>query len=269
MNRQQTFLREMGYTLWQMRQPLPADAVEGLPEHAERLDAVPPLVAASPATAREAPPSPSPPPPPSSLPAIVPGAPARNERAIAIARMDWQELGEAIRECRACPLCQHRKQAVPGVGDREADWLFIGEGPGAEEDRQGEPFVGQAGKLLDAMLTAIGMKRGENVYIANAVKCRPEGHRTPLPGEMTACRPFLLRQIALIEPRLIVLLGKAAVHTILGIDTALAALRRKTHCFGDIPVVVTYHPAYLLRNLPEKVKAWEDLCLARRTIRGG
>jgi DNA polymerase len=189
-------------------------------------------------------------------------------RAEAVACMGWEDLTEAIRECRACELCRHRKQAVPGVGDRDAEWLFIGEGPGAEEDARGEPFVGQAGRLLDAMLSAIGLKRGENVYIANAVKCRPEGNRTPAPAEMAICRPFLMRQIALIRPAVIVLLGKAATHSVLGEDASLASLRKKTHAFGDIPVIVTYHPAYLLRNLPEKSKAWEDLCLARQLWRG-
>jgi DNA polymerase len=180
--------------------------------------------------------------------------------------MDWETLEAATRACSACGLCQMRKQAVPGVGDRHPDWLFIGEGPGAEEDARGEPFVGQAGKLLDAMLASIGLHRGDKVYIANAVKCRPEGNRTPHPDEMAICRPFLQRQIALLQPRLIVLLGKAAVHSVLGEDRSLASLRRQIWHYERIPVLVTYHPAYLLRNLPEKIKAWEDLCLARRTM---
>lgn len=175
----------------------------------------------------------------------------------------WSALEAEIRACRACPLCQNRKQAVPGVGDRQADWLFIGEGPGAEEDAQGEPFVGPAGKLLDAMLAAIGLKRGEAVYIANAVKCRPPANRTPEAAEMAACRPFLERQIALLRPRLIVLLGRASAHSVLGTEQALSGLRGRRHAFGEIPVLVTYHPAYLLRTLQDKAKAWEDLCLAR------
>lgn len=180
---------------------------------------------------------------------------------------DWETVIQEIHGCRACELCQHRQQAVPGVGDRNANWLFVGEGPGAEEDARGEPFVGQAGQLLDAMLAAIDLQRGQDVYIANAVKCRPPGNRTPSPHEMAACRPFLEQQITLVKPRLIVLLGKAAVHTVLGLDQSLASLRGRQHRYHDVPVIVTYHPAYLLRNLPDKLKAWEDLLFARRVMR--
>lgn len=191
--------------------------------------------------------------------------------AEAIAGLGWPELRSGIAACGNCVLCQERKQAVPGVGDEQADWLFIGEGPGAEEDARGEPFVGQAGKLLDAMLAAIDLKRGENVYIANAVKCRPPANRTPEADEMAACWPWLKRQIALIQPKLIVLLGKAAMHAVLHEDHALGASRGKRFEYRDgdlvVPVIVTYHPAYLLRNLPDKAKAWEDLCFARRTMR--
>jgi DNA polymerase len=153
------------------------------------------------------------------------------------------------------------------VGDRNADWLFIGEGPGAEEDQLGEPFVGQAGKLLDNMLSAIGLQRGEDVYIANAVKCRPPNNRTPEPAEICACRPFLERQIALLQPKLIVVLGRAAAQAVLANDDALGSMRGRIHRRNGIPVVVTYHPAYLLRTPLDKAKAWEDLCLARRTMR--
>jgi len=193
------------------------------------------------------------------------------QRVEAIAQMGWEPLRLSIAACRACPLCAQRKQAVPGVGDESADWLFIGEGPGADEDAQGEPFVGQAGKLLDAMLAAIALKRGANVYIANAVKCRPPANRTPETAEMDACAPYLRRQIALIQPRLIVLLGRAAVQSVLGDAGSLASLRGKTLAYRDeeraIPVLVTYHPAYLLRTLPDKSKAWEDLCRARALMR--
>lgn len=185
----------------------------------------------------------------------------------AVDGLDWPNLARQVAECRACTLCQQRKQAVLGVGDRQADWLFIGEGPGAEEDVKGEPFVGQAGKLLDNMLAALDLKREHKVYIANAVKCRPPGNRTPEAAEMAACRPYLERQIALIKPKVIVLLGKAAVHSVLHEDKSLASMRGQCFDFQGIPVVVTYHPAYLLRNLPEKAKAWEDLLLARRTLR--
>jgi uracil-DNA glycosylase family 4 len=192
-------------------------------------------------------------------------------RAERIARMDWAELRQSIADCRACALCAERKQAVPGVGDEQADWLFIGEGPGAEEDARGEPFVGPAGKLLDAMLAAIELKRGQDVYIANAVKCRPPGNRTPEAAEMAACAPYLQRQMELLQPQLVVLLGRAAVHAVLAEDASLASMRGKTlsYALGErqVPVVVSYHPAYLLRNLPDKSKAWEDLCRARALMR--
>jgi len=193
------------------------------------------------------------------------------DRAGQIARLGWDELRQNVAECRACGLCAERKQAVLGVGDVAADWLFIGEGPGAEEDARGEPFVGPAGKLLDAMLAAIDLQRGEDVYIANAVKCRPPGNRTPEPAEMAACAPYLERQIALLQPKVIVLLGRAAVHAVLGEEGSLASLRGKPFAYRDgersIPVIVTYHPAYLLRTLPDKAKAWEDLCRARALMR--
>jgi DNA polymerase len=185
----------------------------------------------------------------------------------AVDAMDWPELAAAVAECKACQLCQQRKQAVLGVGDLHPDWLFVGEGPGAEEDVKGEPFVGQAGKLLDNMLAALGIARGDKVYIGNAVKCRPPGNRTPEAAEMAACRPWLERQIALLKPKVIVLLGKAAVHSVLHDDSSLASLRGRRYEYRGIPAVVTYHPAYLLRNLPEKAKAWEDLLFARRCLR--
>lgn len=179
----------------------------------------------------------------------------------------WERLESEVAACRACPLCQHRRQVVPGMGDRQASWLFVGEGPGAEEDASGLPFVGQAGRLLDNMLAAIRLRRGEKVYIANAVKCRPPGNRTPEPSEISACFPFLERQIRLIQPSLIVLLGRSAVHALLREERAsLASLRGKRFEYQGIPVVVTYHPAYLLRNLPEKAKAWEDLLFACRLM---
>lgn len=188
-----------------------------------------------------------------------------------VSTLDWPSLRRKIQDCQACGLCAARKQAVPGVGDENASWLFIGEGPGAEEDARGEPFVGQAGKLLDAMLKAIDLERGQDVYIANAVKCRPPGNRTPEASEMAACWPYLKRQIELLSPKIIVLLGKAAVFAVLGEEGTLSGLRGKRLSYRDgdmeIPVVVTYHPAYLLRNLPDKAKAWEDLCRARRLLR--
>lgn len=185
----------------------------------------------------------------------------------AVDSLDWPDLATRVAQCRACPLGEQRKQAVLGVGDLDPDWLFIGEGPGAEEDIKGEPFVGQAGKLLDNMLAALGIARGRTVYIGNAVKCRPPGNRTPEAGEMAACRPWLERQIALLKPKVIVLLGKVAVHSVLHDDSSLASLRGRRFEYQGIPVVVTYHPAYLLRNLPEKAKSWEDLLFARRCLR--
>jgi DNA polymerase len=200
----------------------------------------------------------------------VPTAPAVLEqvdaRTAAIAAMGWDELKRAVADCTACELCKTRKQAVLGVGDIDADWLFVGEGPGADEDERGEPFVGQAGKLLDNMLAAIDLKRGQGVYIANAVKCRPPDNRTPEAGETAACWPFLARQIELIQPKLIVTLGKPAAQTLLQQEVKIAAARGQVHDFAGMALIVTYHPAYLLRNPPDKVKAWEDLCFMRQTI---
>jgi uracil-DNA glycosylase family 4 len=189
------------------------------------------------------------------------------DRPARIARMDWPVLKEAVRTCTACALHAGRKQSVFGVGDENADWLFVGEGPGAEEDARGEPFVGQAGRLLDNMLAAIGLKRGRDVYIANIVKCRPPGNRVPEPQEAAQCEPFLLRQIELIRPKLIVALGKTASSNLLRTEASLGSLRGRLHDFHGTPVLVTYHPAYLLRNLPDKAKSWEDLCLALDTMR--
>ena len=192
---------------------------------------------------------------------------AADQRASTIANMGWDELRAAVADCRACGLCQARKQAVLGVGDVDADWLFVGEGPGAEEDERGEPFVGQAGKLLDAMLAAIDLQRGNNVYIGNSVKCRPPQNRTPEAEETATCWPYLARQIELIQPKLIVALGRPAAQTLLNTEVKIGAARGRLFDYRGIPVIVTYHPAYLLRNLPDKARAWEDLCFMRRTMR--
>jgi len=189
-------------------------------------------------------------------PASPPSAPAYT----------WDTLADAVARCTACKLSATRTQGVLGVGDRSADWLIIGEAPGAEEDAQGEPFVGQAGKLLDAMLSSIGLKRGDKVYITNILKSRPPGNRNPEPDEVAACRPYLLAQIELIQPKIILALGRFAAQSLLDTDEAIARLRGRVHRFQNVPLVVTYHPAYLLRNLPDKARAWEDLCLARRTM---
>jgi DNA polymerase len=185
--------------------------------------------------------------------------------------LGWEELRAAVRECTRCELCKQRKQAVFGVGAERGPWLFVGEGPGADEDEQGEPFVGQAGKLLDNMLAAAGLKRGRDVYIANVVKCRPPGNRTPKPEEAAACAPYLDRQLELIAPKVIVALGKTAAIRLLGegaAETSLGSLRGRVHQYRGTPLVITYHPAYLLRNLPDKSKAWADLLFARRTLAG-
>jgi DNA polymerase len=178
----------------------------------------------------------------------------------------WIELKQAVPACTACGLHKTRTQTVFGVGDENADWMLIGEAPGAEEDRLGDPFVGQAGKLLDNMLAAIGLSRGENVYIANVLKCRPPGNRNPEPDEVAKCTPFLLRQIGLIQPRLIVAMGRFAAQTLLATDASIASLRGRLHSYAGVPLVVTYHPAYLLRNLPDKSKAWQDLVFARKAM---
>jgi len=189
------------------------------------------------------------------------------DRLQRIAKLQWPEFAADVAACTACGLCRTRNRPVPGVGDVHAGWLFVGEAPGAEEDAKGEPFVGQAGRLLDNILAALGMKRGHNVYIANVLKCRPPGNRTPTPLETEACRPYLDRQVALIRPALIVALGRSAATTLLNVDATIASLRGRVHQYQGVPLVVTYHPAYLLRNLPDKAKAWEDLCLARATMR--
>ena len=200
---------------------------------------------------------------------VEPAPPREGERnpGGGIAAMGWSELREAVRSCSACVLCRSRKQAVFGVGNESAPWLFIGEGPGADEDEQGDPFVGQAGRLLDAMLAAIGIARGREAYIANVVKCRPPGNRTPTPEEAAACAPYLDRQIDLVRPKLIVALGKTAAIRLLATEASLGSLRGRVHRYRGTPLVVTYHPAYLLRNLPDKAKAWEDLLFARRALR--
>ncbi len=193
-------------------------------------------------------------------------------RTAIIGRLEWKELRQEVASCRACSLCETRKQTVFGVGNTRADWMLIGEAPGAEEDARGEPFVGQAGRLLDNMLTSVGMSReGEtpkSVYIANVLKCRPPGNRNPQPDEVAKCEPFLLRQIELVNPALIVVMGRFAAQSLLGTDASIASLRGKPHRISvagrQIPVVVTYHPAYLLRNLIDKEKSWADLCLANK-----
>ena len=204
---------------------------------------------------------------PPALVVTAPTAPPVSE----VAAMDWVELKAAVAGCVKCGLCHNRTKTVFGVGDEKAKWLFIGEGPGRNEDLQGEPFVGPAGKLLDNMMVAMGLKRGDNAYIANIVKCRPTGDngrdRPPTPEETAACMPYLERQIALIQPTILIALGKTAALSLLGLpaDTPVSKLRGTIHRYADRPLIVTYHPAYLLRNMPDKRKTWADLCLAMNT----
>jgi uracil-DNA glycosylase family 4 len=188
------------------------------------------------------------------------------QKSDSIALMDWTQLKAKVAGCTDCKLRPGCTQTVFGVGDEKAQWLLVGEAPGSEEDRLGEPFVGQAGKLLDNMLAAISLDRGRNVYIANVLKCRPPGNRNPEPDEVAACSPHLLRQIELIRPKLILAMGRFAAQTLLGTDATIASLRGKVHQYAGVPLIVTYHPAYLLRNLPDKAKAWADLLFAKKTI---
>jgi uracil-DNA glycosylase family 4 len=200
-------------------------------------------------------------------------APASRE--VAIGRMDWDELERTVAACTACGLCRTRTNTVFGVGSRSAQWMVIGEAPGAEEDLRGEPFVGQAGRLLDSILAAAGLRRSDSgpsaVYIANVVKCRPPANRNPEPDEAARCEPFLRRQIELLGPRLILVMGRVAAQAVLGSDASVASLRGRAHRIEvgsrAVPVIVTYHPAYLLRNLADKAKVWADMCLAREVHR--
>ncbi|HEX6137990.1 MAG TPA: uracil-DNA glycosylase [Casimicrobiaceae bacterium] len=242
MVRRSDVLRELGLTpVWRLRRPAPRSEAEP-PE---------PQVQA-PASARPE--------------ARTPSAADADERRARIAALAFDALIEDIAGCTACGLCATRNRTVPGVGAADAQWLFVGEAPGADEDAQGEPFVGAAGRLLDNMLGALRLARGDDVYIANVLKCRPPGNRAPEPLEAAACRPYLDRQIELIAPRLIVALGRSAACTLLGVDASVASLRNRVHRYRGTPLIVTYHPAYLLRNPADKAKAWEDLLFARRTM---
>jgi DNA polymerase len=198
----------------------------------------------------------------------IPESAVPESRERRILALSWEDLRSRVKGCSDCKLRAGCTQTVFGVGDERAKWLLVGEAPGAEEDRLGEPFVGQAGRLLDNMLAAIDLERGDDVYIANVLKCRPPGNRNPEPDEVAQCSPYLLRQIQLIQPKLILAMGRFAVQTLLGTDASIASLRGAVHRYAGVPLVVTYHPAYLLRNLPDKAKAWADLVFARRTMQG-
>ncbi|EGJ12217.1 putative DNA polymerase-like protein, partial [Rubrivivax benzoatilyticus JA2 = ATCC BAA-35] len=186
----------------------------------------------------------------------------------AVSGLDWQPLREAVAGCTACALAQSRTQTVFGVGHPQAHWMIVGEAPGEQEDLRGEPFVGAAGQLLDAMLRALALSRAadgdpaQRVYIANTLKCRPPRNRNPAPDELQRCEPFLVRQIELVKPRIILAMGRFAVQALLRSSEPIGKLRGRVHRYQGVPLVVTYHPAYLLRNLPDKARAWDDLCLA-------
>jgi uracil-DNA glycosylase len=277
-DRQRAMLAEMGVRVW-----WPSTPVEPAPQAvpaAPALEAAP--VAASPVAAITAPTAapavaPRPPPVAPARPAAAP-VPAVPIKPLAegVDRMDWTALQETAAACQACDLCAQRKKSVFGVGDPQATWMVIGEAPGEEEDQAGEPFVGQSGQLLDNMLKAVGLSRqakGENegesgVYIANAIKCRPPGNHNPTAQELATCAPYLARQVALVQPKIILLMGRFAVQSVLQTTEPIGKLRGQVHTYQGVPVVVTYHPAYLLRNPADKAKAWADLVLALKTAQG-
>jgi uracil-DNA glycosylase family 4 len=203
-----------------------------------------------------------------AVPALAqrtPAPAAPPPRPVLDAQAEWQALAEEVKTCRRCALHATRTQGVLGVGPLRADWMVIGEAPGAEEDRRGEPFVGAAGQLLDKMLAAIDLDRRTNVYIANVLKSRPPNNRDPKPEEAAACLPYLVRQIALLRPKIMLAVGRIAAQNLLQTGASLGRLRGQVHRFGELntPLVVTYHPSYLLRTPSDKRKAWEDLKFAR------
>ena len=188
-----------------------------------------------------------------------------------VASLGWPALREAVAACTACALCNSRRQTVFGVGSEHAHWMVVGEAPGEQEDLQGEPFVGKSGQLLDNMLHALGLTRGaaqpaQQVYIANTLKCRPPGNRNPAPEELAQCEAFLIRQVQLLQPRVILAMGAFAVKSLLRSTEPVGKLRGRVHQYQGVPLIVTYHPAYLLRNPADKARAWDDLCLAAETV---
>ena len=200
----------------------------------------------------------------------VQASPVVGASRVDVTHLGWGALREAVATCTACRLCEGRRQTVFGVGNERAHWMIVGEAPGEQEDLQGEPFVGKSGQLLDNMLRAISLTRGEaapaqQVYIANTVKCRPPGNRNPEPAELASCEAFLVRQVQLVQPKIILAMGRFAVQSLLRSTEPIGRLRGRVHHYQGVPLIVTYHPAYLLRNLEDKAKAWEDLCLAVET----
>ena len=273
--RQRAMLAEMGVRVWAPRaeaavvEPAPAEvpAVSApvAPPPAETRPSAPPAPATAPRTAPAA---------PAVAPVAVPTSPAATERLrpAGVAQMDWPALRAAVAGCEACGLCKTRRNTVFGVGDTQTDWMIVGEAPGENEDLQGEPFVGAAGQLLDNMLRAVGRSRSgegaKGAYIANVLKCRPPANRNPQPQEVAQCEPYLARQVALVKPKIIVAMGRFAVQSLLRTEEPIGRLRGRVHRYEGVPVIVTYHPAYLLRTPADKAKAWEDLCLAMETAEG-
>jgi DNA polymerase len=261
----------MGLRLWQ------PPAAPPPPPDAAPVAAPAPALAEVPVTASA--------PAPAEVP-VAASAPAPAEAPVAapvpapasvtgLSALDWLALREAVAACRACSLCESRTQTVFGVGSTQAQWMVVGEAPGEQEDAQGEPFVGPSGQLLDAMLRALSLSRADDggpaaqrVYIANTLKCRPPRNRNPTPDEMLKCEPFLVRQIQLLQPRIILAMGRFAVQALLRSSEPIGRLRGRVHAYQGVPLVVTYHPAYLLRNPPDKARAWEDLCLAASVAEG-
>jgi uracil-DNA glycosylase len=277
--RQRLMLREMGIRLWSGAPPPAssggpaADTGAALPRPAERpapTDATNPAPLRPPVRATSAAAAPMPA-PSASPPAGAPPGATDAARLQAIAAMDWPALREGVAGCTACSLCHTRRQTVFGVGHHQAQWMIVGEAPGEQEDLQGEPFVGPAGRLLDHMLKALGLTRSEapgerQVYIANTLKCRPPRNRNPEPHELAQCEPFLQRQIELVRPRMILAMGRFAVQSLLRSGEPIGKLRGRVHRYQGVPLVVSYHPAYLLRNPADKARAWEDLCLAAQAM---
>ena len=283
-DRRLALLREMGVPFWQ-----PAAARQASPQTPEPA----PAAAQSPSSRASRPVS-------AHLPAVAPAPGPMSAAAAAavpvadVSTLDWPALQQAVADCRACGLCATRRQTVFGVGHPRAHWMVVGEAPGEQEDLRGEPFVGPAGRLLDRMLSALGLTRAEahpegatdpapglgpdlglgaevnarQVYIANTLKCRPPGNRNPDPAELARCEPYLVRQIELVQPRVILAMGRFAVQALLRTDEPIGRLRGRVHRYQGVPLIVTYHPAYLLRNPLDKAKAWDDLCLAMDTMQG-
>ncbi len=253
--RQRAMLAEMGVRVWAPK-PRPATA-------ASAPVATTPAAATAPRSAAPVARAPMPP------VAETPVATMRPARAADVQAMDWPALREAVAGCTACGLCKSRKNTVFGVGDQQADWMIVGEAPGENEDLRGEPFVGAAGQLLDNMLHAVGRSRtgqgAQGAFIANVLKCRPPANRNPQPEEVVQCEPYLARQVALVKPRVIVAMGRFAVQSLLKTTEPIGRLRGRVHRYEGVPVIVSYHPAYLLRTPTDKGKAWADLCLAMQT----